>query len=69
MKQDQIMENELFSARPLSLIDTDTLEGHRVSVASLVGDIHNVDCIELMCSMHSNLVSVVLADPPFKLSN
>ena len=36
MKQDQIMENELFSARPLSLIDTDTLEGHRVSVASLV---------------------------------
>ena len=56
------------SARPLSLIDTDTFEVHRVSVASLVDDIHNVDCIELMRSMPSNSVSVVFADPPFNLS-
>ena len=56
------------SARPLSLIDTDTFEGLRVSVASLVDDIHNVDCIELMRSMPSNSVSVVFADPPFNLS-
>ena len=68
MKQDQIAENELSSARPLSLIDTDTFEVHRVSVASLVDDIHNVDCIELMRSMPSNSVSVVFADPPFNLS-
>ena len=68
MKQDQISENELSSARPLSLIDTDTFEGLRVSVASLVDDIHNVDCIELMRSMPSNSVSVVFADPPFNLS-
>ena len=68
MKQDQIAENELSSARPLSLIATDTFEGLRVSVASLVDDIHNVDCIELMRSMPSNSVSVVFADPPFNLS-
>lgn len=68
MKQDQFAENELSSARPLALIDTETFEGHRVSVASLVDDIHNVDCIELMRSMPSNSVSVVFADPPFNLS-
>ena len=68
MKQDQIAENELSSARPLSLIETDSFEGLRVSVTSLVDDIHNVDCIELMRSMPSNSVSVVFADPPFNLS-
>ena len=56
------------NAQPLPLIGTDTFEGHRVSVASSIDDIHNVDCIELMRSMPSNSVNVVFAGPPFNLS-
>ncbi len=37
-------------------------------IEELTGEVHNLDCMELMQSMEDDSVNMIFADPPFNLS-
>ena len=40
----------------------------QAAVSSLLGKVHNIDCLDLMRSMPDESVNIVFADPPFNLN-
>ena len=43
-------------------------KNQKQSVRTLINDVHNVDCVDLMRSMDSESVNMIFADPPFNLN-
>lgn len=44
------------------------MTSRKLNTPSLVNQVHNIDCIELMQSMRSSSVQMIFADPPFNLN-
>lgn len=48
--------------------DMNKMPSRKLNTSSLVNQVHNIDCIELMQSMRSASVQMIFADPPFNLN-
>ena len=43
-------------------------KNQKQSVRTLINDVHNIDCVDLMRSMDPESVNMIFADPPFNLN-
>ena len=43
-------------------------KNQKQSVRTLINDVHNIDCVDLMRSMDPESVNLIFADPPFNLN-